>query len=1127
MLWFCLSSDATLETLESQEHGGVVAGKDDVEIDAMRPHREESKGAMSLDSETSLKTDVSILISEGSTVSTASTGPPLSLVKEEPTESQVEELGARDKGVHQDAADSVIPSAAISCPDQELVALEKKSIVVESDIVNLEQLPSTASAAMLIEHEGVSKISELTMTDMHEENTGVIEQVSLSASEADDELSSKYAEQGAPHVSDVEIEEFSLEDTPTASHSETAAGSEGIEGSEVVSLEESGVSGIDEESVDENDVADVQDTNDERVLEIPLHSGLDTCVTGDIVIPSQQDSATALNTTEDIPQTVEVASEEDASQLDSLPAETVVFPVEEVQSRDTLGTLERTSDSIANVSENLRPVEHVELAESDSSKVEDVLPSVAEELGSDVQVTSLLTSTSGASTTAVVEATNAIESEADAVEPAVVGNPTSGLGEGPKVGSRKKKSRKEFLARADAAGNTADLYNAYKAPEEKKSVEVKRAEVSGVDSSGDDPKDPAVTPDKSIPNEVDDWEDAAELPTPTISLPHVMDTGDRKYTRDFLMTFRDQNRDYPSNFEIRHDIADVLVDKDKLFSEGMNNPARNLDRQPSGGQRLERRGSGIHDDDRWIRQPGLVPSPGRNQPGDARMGMDMSGNYRSGPGMQSGLISQLPQQWPGMPAQAGFPGLIPRGPGNVPIGHYMTPGQPARSPNGVDGDRWLRQPMSGAKGPGLIPSPRTPLPAIHKAENRYEVGKVSDEEQAKQRLIKGILNKLTPQNFDKLFVQVQEAKIDSATTLTGVISQIFDKALMEPTFCEMYAEFCVKLAADLPEFNENDEKITFKRVLLNKCQEEFERGEREQQEAEKDEEEHVEVKMTAEEREEKRLKARRRMLGNIRFIGELYKKSMLTERIMHECIKKLLGEYQNPDEEDVEALCKLMSTIGRIIDHHKAKEHIDAYFRRMESLSNNSKLSARIRFMLKDVIELRRNDWQERRKVDGPKKIDEVRRDAVQERQNASRGDRLGRGPSMGGGGSRGRMGPGPDFGMRGPPSPMYSPGPMGAGELLTIFHILLRTLRFLLMLHAAPAILSCAIGCFPGSASVSYSHHLLSCKRLLFIFWPVLSCREQTYMAIFSEQDHLWEECEGRRLHKGGCVAGVGSFRM
>lgn len=36
-------------------------------------------------------------------------------------------------------------------------------------------------------------------------------------------------------------------------------------------------------------------------------------------------------------------------------------------------------------------------------------------------------------------------------------------------------------------------------------------------------------------------------------------------------------------------------------------------------------------------------------------------------------------------------------------------------------------------------------------------------------------------------------------------------------------------------------------------------------------------------------KARQRMLGNIQFIGQLYNKGMLTERIMHECIVKLFG----------------------------------------------------------------------------------------------------------------------------------------------------------------------------------------------------------------------------------------------
>jgi translation initiation factor 4G len=267
---------------------------------------------------------------------------------------------------------------------------------------------------------------------------------------------------------------------------------------------------------------------------------------------------------------------------------------------------------------------------------------------------------------------------------------------------------------------------------------------------------------------------------------------------------------------------------------------------------------------------------------------------------------------------------------------------------------------------------------IHKVEKKYEVGKVADEEQAKQRQIRAILNKLTPTNFEKLFERVKAVNIDNAATLTGVISQIFDRALMEPTYCEMYVNFGCHVAMELLDFNEDNEKITFKRVLLNKCEEQFERGEREQVE-EADEE--GQIKQFAKEREEKRVKARRRMLGNIGLIGELYKKKMLTERIMHACIQKFLGQCQDPDGEYVEALCKLMSNIGEMIDHKKAKEQMDRYFERMKTLSNNMNLSSSVRFMLKDAIDLRKNKWQQRRKVEGPKKIKQVHRDAAQKRQ--------------------------------------------------------------------------------------------------------------------------------------------------
>merc|ERR550519_2716280 len=59
------------------------------------------------------------------------------------------------------------------------------------------------------------------------------------------------------------------------------------------------------------------------------------------------------------------------------------------------------------------------------------------------------------------------------------------------------------------------------------------------------------------------------------------------------------------------------------------------------------------------------------------------------------------------------------------------------------------------------------------------------------------------------------------------------------------------------------------------------------------------------------MKLRRRSLGNIRFIGELYKIKMLNGRTMHECIRKLLVQT---DEESLECLCRLVTTVGALLE---------------------------------------------------------------------------------------------------------------------------------------------------------------------------------------------------------------------
>ncbi|RLM73499.1 hypothetical protein C2845_PM15G16160 [Panicum miliaceum] len=453
----------------------------------------------------------------------------------------------------------------------------------------------------------------------------------------------------------------------------------------------------------------------------------------------------------------------------------------------------------------------------------------------------------------------------------------------------------------------------------------------------------------------------------------------KRYSRDFLLTLAQSCIELPAGFKSGFDISEVVmsvhVGAPYIDNIELNPNHARIKYRGSATSRANRHMANKVDDDKWRKQFSSHVS-GRNYLSDNVL-QPVSSSQDAIQCVGHGYTRNLLQSQP----------FISQYSGEVLSRTVKEVAQCSMSRGSVE-EKWQHK----TNAQGILSPSQVSVPLMRKAEKKYEISKVSDEEEAKQRQLKGILNKLTPQSFEKLFAQVKELNIDNIVTLTGVISQIFDKALMEPTFCEMYASFCFRLAGDLPNFVKDDEKITFKRLLLNKCQEEFERGEREQAEADKVAEEGG-MKQSEGEREEKRLRARRRMLGNIRLIGELYKKKMLTERIMHECINKLLGEYQNPDEEDLEALCKLMSTIGEMIDHSRAKVHMDFYFDLIQKLSENLKLSPRIRFMLEDVIDLRKNKWRQRRKVEGPKKIDEIRRDAVKHKLGQS--NRFGSSPNF------------------------------------------------------------------------------------------------------------------------------------
>ena len=231
-----------------------------------------------------------------------------------------------------------------------------------------------------------------------------------------------------------------------------------------------------------------------------------------------------------------------------------------------------------------------------------------------------------------------------------------------------------------------------------------------------------------------------------------------------------------------------------------------------------------------------------------------------------------------------------------------------------------------------------------------------------QRKVKAALNKMTPNNFDKISSQIldivsQSKQETDGRTLRQVIQLTFEKATDEAHWAAMYAQFCGRMLEYMsPEIKDEtlpldkNGNVTsggtlFRKYLLNRCQQEFEEGWKTKL-PEKPEGESEEAVMLSDEYYIAAA-AKRRGLGLVRFIGELYKLGMLTSRIMHMCVKKLVDFEGMPDEAEIESLTSLLRTIGANLDsEEKMRTTMDAYFERINRMINMEGLPSRLRFML-------------------------------------------------------------------------------------------------------------------------------------------------------------------------------------
>ena len=290
-----------------------------------------------------------------------------------------------------------------------------------------------------------------------------------------------------------------------------------------------------------------------------------------------------------------------------------------------------------------------------------------------------------------------------------------------------------------------------------------------------------------------------------------------------------------------------------------------------------------------------------------------------------------------------------------------------------------RSPPPEGGGGGRERSPPRPKKAPPKEYSKPAWAKVGDETSDKKTLKQAtsILNKLTLEKFERLSAEFCALPFDSVALVKGAIDLIVDKAQHETHFVGIYAELCVKLSeTPMTGLGEVEKGKKFRRMLLERCQAEFEMDHSA-----------VQAELEALEPGARKLRIaeiRKRYIGHMFFIGALYKHEMLKESIMHHCVQELFGDPDEPDGEKIECLAKLMATIGKQLDaaaleKKESMKFMKAYFKQLKKLAVNQKLESRIRFMVKDLCELRDDLWKPRREVEQAKTIAEIHDDIQRE----------------------------------------------------------------------------------------------------------------------------------------------------
>ena len=259
-----------------------------------------------------------------------------------------------------------------------------------------------------------------------------------------------------------------------------------------------------------------------------------------------------------------------------------------------------------------------------------------------------------------------------------------------------------------------------------------------------------------------------------------------------------------------------------------------------------------------------------------------------------------------------------------------------------------------------------------------------------------ILNKLTPQKYEKLKNKFIQLHIKDHATLDKIIETLFEYAVKYPSSACVYAKLCCDLMNSkefLQKFENFGQFEQFKSFELSDGISKFFRK------ALISRSTHL-FQLAFLKNLEKNGDNKKQMIeGNIFFITEIYALNMLSSEFIHQMIYKLFdhivpkNDKGNMDftkpvlkscNELIKIVCKLLTMVGKQM-REESEEHIEyfnLYFIIIQYIADCESILCRIKFMCEDVLDLRKSeDWIPRKKVEKPQTLKESKKEF--ERENA------------------------------------------------------------------------------------------------------------------------------------------------